>query len=279
MARVIAISSYVAHGHVGLGAIVPALQALGHEVIAVPTVVLSNHYGYREVGGFDLEAAQLRSILAGLEANGWLQTADAVLTGYMPSLEIIETLALGLERLSERNPDVLYLCDPVIGDDPGGLYVAEEVAATIRDRLVPLADIVTPNRFELAWLSGLAVTSAAEADAAAAEIGADLLVATSVPAGDGMIANVFSDEDTAGQTQHPLRVGVPHGTGDLFAALLLGHLLDGLDYPEAVARASAGVQAVIADSLGDQELQLVASLEDAVAADPAPLQPLELPAA
>lgn len=278
MARIIAISSYVAHGHVGLGALVPALQAMGHEVVAVPTVVLSNHYGYRDVGGFDVGAAELRSIIDGLEANGWLQTADAVMTGYMASVAAIETVANVLQRLGTEHPEVLYLCDPVIGDDPRGLYVAEEVAAAMRDRLVPLADIVTPNRFELAWLSGQPIANPSDADAAAADIGADLLVATSVPAGDGLIANVFSDEESAGQTTHPIEAQVPHGTGDLFAALLLGHLLDGIDHAEAVARASAGVHTVIEESLGESELRLVAALDEAVAAEPAPLQPLEITA-
>ena len=274
MARVLAISSFVAFGHVGLGAIVPALQALGHDVIALPTVVLSSHYGYREVGGFDLERDQIRSIVNGLTANGWLDEVDAVLTGYMPSLDLVTSFARMLENLGAGRPDVLYLCDPVIGDDPRGVYVAEEVAAAIRDMLVPLADVITPNRFELQWLSGAPVTDAASADAAAELIGADLVAATSIPAGPGMIANIISAEDMAGQSRHPLRKGVPHGTGDLFAALLLGHLLNGLGESEALARASAGVDIMVRESLGLTEMRLVTHLARAAAAEAAELEPI-----
>lgn len=274
MARILAISSYVAHGHVGLSAIVPALQAMGHEVIAVPTVVLSSHYGYGQVNGFDLDSGQLGGILDALAGNGWLDTVDAVMTGYMPSAGIVDDLARVLGRLGEAEPELLYLCDPVLGDDPGGLYVGNEVAAAIRDMLVPLADVITPNRFELQWLSGVPVTDAASADAAAEVIGADLLAATSIPAGVGLIANVLSTEDMAGQARHPLQKGVPHGTGDLFAALLLGHLLNDLDHSEALARASAGVELVVRESLGLSEMRLVAHLQRAVSATPAPLEPI-----
>ncbi len=247
---------------------------MGHEVIAVPTVVLSSHYGYGRVNGFDLDSGQIGPILDALIGNGWLETVDAVMTGYMPSAGIVDDLARVLDRLGEAEPELLYLCDPVLGDDPGGLYVGDEVAAAIRDMLVPLADVITPNRFELQWLSGVPVTDAASADAAAEVLGADLLAATSIPAGPGLIANVLSTEDMAGQARHPLLKGVPHGTGDLFAALLLGHLLNDLDHSEALARASAGVDLVVRESLGLSEMRLVAHLQRAVAATPAPLEPI-----
>lgn len=275
MARILAFSSYVAHGHVGLNAIVPALQALGHEVIAVPTVVLSCHYGYKDVGGFALTVDQLRAVMGGISANEWHTSADAILTGFMPSLEVVDALAAALERISERNPDVLYLCDPVIGDDPNGLYVAEEVASAIRDLLVPLADVVTPNRFELAWLTGNDVTDARAADTAADIIGADLVAVTSVPAAGDQMANVMSDVDAAVQFATPRRHGVPHGTGDLFAALLLGHSLNGANHEQAVALASAGVSFVISQSIDRPELNLVATLADAVVATAAVGEPIE----
>lgn len=274
MARVLAVSSYVASGHVGLAAIVPALHALGHEVIALPTVVLSSHYGYREVGGFDLEPAHMTSLLNGLIANGWLQEMDAVITGYIPTLELADGIARVLDRLGTEHPEVLYLCDPVIGDDPGGIYVPEDVAAAIRDQLVPLADIVTPNRFELQWLSGVDVSDATSADLAAEAIGADLVAATSIPAGAGRIANVLSAEDMAGQAIQLLHRGVPHGTGDLFAALLLGHMLNGMTESEALARASAGVEIMVRASLGLSEMRMVEELQRAVAAQPTPIEPL-----
>ncbi len=274
MARILAISSYVAHGHVGLGAIIPTMHALGHEVIAVPTVVLSCHYGYAQVGGFTVEPGQIDSLFAALDANAWLQSVDAVLTGYLPSLEVVDGVARVLERVGSERPDVLYLCDPVMGDDPQGLYVGEEVAAGIRDRLVATADIVTPNRFELAWLAGMELLNAVDADAAAEATGADLVAATSIPAGPDVIANVMSDDQEVLTFLSPLQTGVPHGTGDLFAALVLGHMLAGRQHANAVARASAGVNLVISQSIGRPELNLVATIRDAVASAPAPAEPI-----
>lgn len=274
MARILAFSSQVAFGHVGLSATVPALQAMGHEVIAVPTVVLSSHFGYEAVSGFSVTPDQVHGIIDALAVNGWMGTVDAVMTGYMPSVELVEGLAQVLSRLGSDRPDVLYLCDPVLGDDPHGLYVPEEVAGAIRDLLVPLADIVTPNRFELSWLTGESIETAAEADTAADLIGADLVAVTSVPAGNGQIANLMSDMQDALQFTTPLRTNVPQGTGDLFAALVLGHILAGAPHGDAVARASAGVQTVIEESIGAGELRLVSCIAHAVEVPPAEAMPV-----
>ncbi|MCH9808180.1 MAG: pyridoxal kinase [Alphaproteobacteria bacterium] len=273
MARILAISSYVAYGHVGLGAIVPALQAMEHEVIAVPSVVLSNHYGYEHVGGVDVEVDGMVSILEGIKANGWLHDVDGVITGFLPSMKHAEVVARGLERLAKSGSEAIYLCDPVIGDDPGGLYVDGDLAASIRDQLVPLADIITPNRFELSWLTGQEVGTISQAEAARRKLGEDLVtVATSVPCGEGMIANVLVDGARAVKAVTKVRNGVPHGTGDLFAALYLGHLLDGKSHYDSIAQATAGVRRVVGESLGEQELGLAACLKEAVATAPVLLE-------
>lgn len=272
MARILAISSQVAYGHVGLSAIVPALQRLGHEVIVVPTVVLSNHYGYETVGGADIEPGAFIAILAALQDNGWLKDLDAVMTGYMPSVQHVNVVARTLTRLADELPDLIYLCDPVIGDDPDGLFVPAEVAAAIRDQLVPLADILTPNRMELAWLTNQSVTDCASADLACEDLGDGLVVAaTSIPAGAGQLANLLSSVDEACYAATAWRAGVPHGTGDLFAALLLGHILNGADDRDALARAAAGIGEVIQDSVGAAELKLVDALDAATSAEPSRL--------
>ncbi|MEQ1711189.1 MAG: PfkB family carbohydrate kinase, partial [Hyphomicrobium sp.] len=211
-------------------------------------------------------------ILAALQSNGWLDGLDALITGYMPSVRHVEVVARALVRMADEMPDLLYLCDPVIGDDPDGLFVRAEVADAIRDQLVPLADIVTPNRMELAWLTGQPVTDCASADAASGMFGGDLVVAaTSIPSGAGQLANLLSTEDDACYTSTPWRGGVPHGTGDLFAALLLGHMLNGADDRESLARAAAGVGQVILASIGAVELKLFDTLDAATSANPLPL--------
>jgi pyridoxine kinase len=268
MAKILAISSYVASGHVGLGAIVPALQALGHDIIAVPTVLLSSHPGHPGFAGAPVDTALFCSILDALRESGRLDGVDAVMTGYMASPEHVQVTQQALTPLV-ADGYVGYLCDPIIGDWPKGLYVSEAVACAVRDLLVPMANITTPNAFELAWLSGQAVESADGVTAAAAALGLPNIVATSVPHGAGQIANVLVGLDEAGAWEAPLREGVPHGTGDLFAALLLGHLLhDRMRLPEAIARATSGVRIVIDDSVGCAELRLVANLAHAIGAAP-----------
>lgn len=265
MARILAVSSFVADGHVGLRSIAPALQAMGHDVMAVPSVVLSNHYGYRDVGGFELSAMQMSDILGGLRANGRLDAVDAVITGYLPGSDHIEAVASELSRLGDALPEILYLCDPVLGDDPGGLYVPAELAAEVRDTLVPLADIITPNRFELSWLTGADVPTAADASAASRLLGDDVsVVTTSVPAGDGLLENVLSGWEEDDVIVVNERRGVPHGTGDLFSALYLGYLLDGLEESDALAKATGVVDEVIEASLDRRELQLAGLLGDVI---------------
>ena len=81
MAKVLAISSHVVRGHVGLDATVPALQWLGHEVWAVPTVLLASRPGLGRMVRHELPASELADMLAALEADGCWPSLDAVLTG------------------------------------------------------------------------------------------------------------------------------------------------------------------------------------------------------
>jgi len=274
MARILIISSSVAQGYVGLANMTPVLQRLGHDVIGVPSVVLSNHYGYEDVGGFRLEAGQLGMILGAIRANGWLTGLDAVVTGFLETEEQVDVVAKTLALVSDDSSDALYMCDPVLGDDPDGLYITEDVAGAVRDTLVPMADIITPNRFELSWLSGQPVDTPRAVDRAAEAMDTGTVIATSIPAGEGIIANVISDESGSAVASSPRHDGVPHGTGDLFAALFLGHLLHDCDDGEALARAAAGTDIVVKASLGSEELNLIKTLEPAIAAEPLALADL-----
>lgn len=257
-------SSWVASGHVGLAAIVPALQALGHDVVALPTVLLSCHPGHARFAGErvapDLLARMLDVLLDGDGARGF----DAVLTGYLPSPAHVDVAARMLARVRRAGP-VPYLCDPVIGDHPKGLYVDPAAAEAIRDRLVPHADIVTPNLFELAWLSGRGAdphpTRIDDLRALASRLGPPAVLVTSVPveADPGRIANLLELADSALLAAVPRHDRVPHGTGDLLSGLLLGHLLDGRDWPDAMGRTIAGLEIAIAESLGAGDLRLVSS--------------------
>src|SRR6185295_8396773 len=146
MARVLAISSHVARGCVGLAATVPALQRLGHEVWALPTVLLASRPGLGRFVKHDLPSPDLDAMLSALEADGCWTALDAVIVGYFPSHGSVAVAARAIARIKAVNADALVLVDPILGD-AGKLYVATETAAAIRDQLLPLAGIATPNLF------------------------------------------------------------------------------------------------------------------------------------
>ncbi len=265
MAVILAISSQVVRGHVGLSAVVPALQALGHEVWPLPTILLSNHPGHDRCAGTRLKATALEAMLDALEENGWLANVDAVLSGYLPTADHVTLVADILARM-RANRTVHYLCDPILGDDPKGVYIDPAAAAAIRDTLVPLADILTPNRFELAWLCGHPVTSAPEAVTAARMLPSRAVIATSVPLPGDHLGNLLVADGRAAIASVAEEAHVPHGTGDLMSGLLLGHAMAGLALDAAMARAVAGVDAAIGASVGRDELDLTTCAAAIVAA-------------
>ena len=268
MARVLAISSQVARGHVGLSAIVPALQALGHDVIALPTVLLSYHPGHPNVAGERIAPDHLRRMLAALAANGWLGDISAVLTGYLPSPEHVAVAAEAVQAVRRANPGATVLVDPILGDEPKGLYIDVHAADAIKRDLVPLASHIKLNAFELTWLSGHAIDSSQDAAFAVARMRWPATVVTSVPSSPGFIETVFIEDGVRQASFATKRLaGVPKGTGDLFAGLLLGHML-GADTSlhAAVEQAQAGVSLAARLSAGAPELQLIPHLQAIAAA-------------
>jgi pyridoxine kinase len=259
MARVLVLSSHVAFGSVGLAAIVPALQWLGHEAIVMPTVLLSNHPGYARFAGDPVLPGQIAAMVDALEANGWLADTAAVITGYLPSPAHVGEARSAVERVRHANPSAIYLCDPVFGDEAEGLYLSNATASAIRDELLPLCSLATPNGFELSWLAGLPVGDPLEARQAAGALGVPSVLATSVPATDDRLANVLVTRDACVACYVRRRPSAPHGTGDLLAAMYLGRLLNGEAPAAALAAAASAVEASVAASLGRDELPLAAA--------------------
>lgn len=272
MSRVLAISSWVARGHVGLSAIVPILQRCGHDTIGLPTVVLSNHLGHAHFAGSAVPAEQLAAMLEALYANGWLSEVDVVLTGYLPTAAHVAFAQTAIQVVLEQNPATHIVCDPVIGDAPTGLYVPEDVAFAMRADLLPIAHRITPNGFELGWLAGRPVRDLAEAVAAARSLAVAQVVATSIPAGEGQLATLAVDANTASVVVGPQLAGVPHGTGDVLDALLVAAQLAGRDLAGSLGYAAGALGALISASLGSEELQIVAAQELWSSAAPADIQ-------
>jgi pyridoxine kinase len=196
------------------------------------------------------------------------------LTGYFAEAGQVRVAADAVRQMKARNGDVIYLCDPVIGDDHTGIYVAEDIACAIRDELLPLADVIAPNRFELAWLSGREVDELRGTLEAARALPCGQVLATSLPGkAGGVTTALVADDGVCSVTTHKREL-VPHGTGDLLAGLFLADLIAQGDSAEALRLAVAQLEAVLNASAGSDRLDLVRGLENV--RDVAPL-PLDAP--
>jgi len=276
--KIVSLQSAVAYGHVGNSAALLPLQRLGHEVWPVDTVQFSNHPGYGVLGGMRLPAAHLTAMVEGLAAVGALDQCDGLLTGYLGEAATVEAAVLAAGLIRARRPDALYLCDPVMGDAPRGLYVDPALPEAFRTRLLPLADIVTPNRFELECLTGRAVGDPADAAAAARSLlagpdrhGPTLVLVTGLEDGGEEMTVLAATAERIWQVRTPRLPFSPEpsGTGDVLAALLLGRLLSGYAVPEALDLAVSGLFAVLERTWAERrrELALVAA-QDAMIAPP-----------
>ncbi len=256
MRRVLALSSYVAHGAVGLQASLPPLRQLGVDVIGLPSILLSNHPGHSRSTGAAVAPELLADMIDAMDANGWLGAVDAVLTGYLPTAEHAVLAAAMVARIRKQSPGATYLCDPVLGDDPDGLYIPRTAAEAVREKLVPAADVITPNRFELAWLSGQDVIGPESAVAAARALTGAHVAATSIVDGPDRLANLLIAPAATWVCSSERLPDVPHGTGDLFAGLLLASLIDGASGDTALAYATGGVAQAVLHSQGAQDLAI-----------------------
>ena len=277
--RILSIQSSVAYGHVGNSAATFPLQRLGHEVYPVLTVHFSNHTGYGSWRGLVLDPAVVADVIAGIDDRGALAGVDAVLTGYQGSPGVAEVVLDAVARVRALNPRAVYCCDPVLGDVGRGMFVLPGVPELMRDRVVPVADIITPNEFELAYLAGVEVSELGELDALLDAVdrvrstGPSTVLVTSVTGlrndagGDGSIGMLAVDPSGAFLVTTPhLPISV-NGAGDVTAALFLAHLPQGVE--TALARVASSVHAILRRTLssGDREIQLIQAQDEI--ADPA----------
>lgn len=265
---VIVISSHVARGTVGNRAIVFALERLGHPVWAVPTIVLPWHPGHGPATRIVPEADQFASMMEDLASAPWLDEVGAVITGYLGHFAQADAAARLIEALRARNPDALYLCDPVIGD-AGGLYVPAATAEAIRDRLIPLADIATPNLFELQWLTGIETALREGLLEAASALPPATVVATSAPGTTAdRIGNLLVTDGRAILFEHARMVRAPHGAGDLTSALVTAGMLQGLRRQDAVEGATRSVYSVLRAAVARGADELALAVDAALLEEP-----------
>jgi pyridoxine kinase len=261
---ILSVQSWVAYGHVGNAAALFPLQRLGAEVWAINTVQFSNHPGYGGFAGQVFEGAAIAALIDGLDARGVLGQVDAVLSGYLGEAATGEAVLDAVARIRALRPDALFCCDPVMGDRAGGLYVRPQVASLLQQRAPGVADILTPNQFELELLvpelltpqrdRGTPPTLRQVSDAAQAlrrrmrTAGPALVLVTSVDAHETPAASVdlllASDAGNVLLRTPRLDLAV-NGAGDLIAALFLLHVMRATDPVAALEQAVSSVWGVL----------------------------------
>ncbi len=267
--KILSIQSAVAYGHVGNSAAVFPLQRIGVEVLPVYTVNFSNHTGYGAWRGPLISPDDVRDVILGIEERGVLGEIDVVLSGYQGSDGIGDVILDAVARVKSANPDAVYSCDPVMGNAKSGCFVAPAIPSLLRERVVPNADIITPNQFELGFLTGTEPgdldSTLASVDAARA-MGPRTVLVTSVERPDrpeGTIEMLAVDDAGAWMVQTPHIPMKANGSGDVTAALFTAHYRSSGDAASALAKTVSSVYDLLQltyDS-GQRELQLVEAQE------------------
>lgn len=247
MSNILSIQSAVAFGHVGNSAAVFPLQRIGHEVWPVYTVNYSNHTGYGAWEGPIIPAADVAAVLRGIRDRDAFPLIDATLTGYQASPEIGDVIVDAVTEIKAANPDALYACDPVMGSATSGCFVPDAVPPMFREKVVPAADIITPNQFELGYLTERDVTdldSTLAAVDAAREMGPSTVLVTSVnrpETPEDAIEMIAVDDNGKWIVRTPRIPAKRNGSGDVTAALFTGHYLRGRDAKDALAKTASSV--------------------------------------
>ena len=270
--RFLSIQSSVAYGHVGNSAATFPLQRLGHEVWPVHTVVFSNHTGYGAWRGPLLPPDDVRAVITGIAERDVLATCDGVLSGYLGGPGICEVVVDAVALVKAANPAATYTCDPVMGNATSGCFVDPAIPPIIREQVVPVADIITPNQFELGFLTHTEpddLASTLESADAARALGPSTVLVTSFlrpDRPDDTIEMLAVTADGAWSVRTPRLAMKANGSGDLTAALFTAHLKETGSAADALAATVSSVYAVLAATLesGERELRIIAA-QDAIA--------------
>ena len=282
MTSILSIQSSVAYGHVGNSAATFPLMRRGIEVWPVYTVHFSNNTSYQAWRGPTLSAEDVLEVVRGIDDRGVLGRCDAVLSGYQGSEDTGSAVLAAVELVRSRNPQAIYCCDPVMGDIDRGVYVRPSIPEFMRAKVVPAAQVITPNQFELELLTGKPTATADQVLLAAREVldlGPQTVLVTSVLDENepDEMSMIMVNADGAWQVRTPLLREKFTGAGDLTAAVFLGGLLTEADPVRALADTAAVAYGVlsITSQIGARELQLVAA-QDVIAAPARTFEPIRL---
>lgn len=268
--NILSIQSHVAYGHVGNASAVFPMQRLGHEVWPIHTVQFSNHTGYGAWKGRVFDGGMIEECVEGIEMRGVLGACDGVLSGYMGSSDIGEAILGSVARVKAANSRAKYCCDPVIGDVGRGVFVRPGIPEFMKARAVPSADVITPNHWELDYLSGCEARNLAATRKAIAivhALGPKVILVTSLHIDEtpaDCIDLVASDGERLFRVRTPRLPVSVNGAGDAIAALFFVHWLESGSVADALARASASVYGLLkrtADAMSREILTVTAQDE------------------
>ncbi|MDR2633834.1 MAG: pyridoxal kinase PdxY [Treponema sp.] len=278
---ILSIQSHVVYGYAGNTAAVFPLQRLGREVWAVNTVEFSNHTGYGAWQGQVLGAALAEALIQGLEERGVLGTCEAVLSGYMGDADVGLAVMQAVRRVRTRNPQALYCCDPVMGDAGRGFYVKPGIPDLFKNQVITLADLITPNQFELEALSGMDTSSLAGTRRAMESLhakGPKVVLVTSFREGVSPLGSVRSGDHidmlvSDGNELYRIRTPelafttVMAGSGDLTAAVFLSRYLETRDIRQSLELCAASVYGIMEATFArrSRELLMIQAQEELVA--------------
>lgn len=270
--NLLSIQSHVAYGHAGNSAAVFPLQRLGVEVWPVHTVQFSNHTGYGSWKGEVFGAGLIGDVVAGIEARGVLGECDGVLSGYMGGADIGGAILDAVASVKRANPSARYCCDPVIGDVGRGVFVRPGIPEFMKEKAVPAADVITPNQFELDYLSGRDSKTWAQArDAvkAAHDLGPRAILVTSLHTDatpEDAIDLIASDDSGMFLVRTPRLALTINGAGDAIAAMFFVHYLRTGKIAEALSRAASAIFGVLAKTAEAEarEIQIVTAQSEIV---------------
>lgn len=277
VSSILSIQSHVAYGYVGNRSAVFPLQRLGHDVSAINTVQFSNHTGYGSFKGEVFSAEQILNVFTGIAERGILQNFDAVLSGYMGSTEVGSAILNAVIEVRKANPAAIFCCDPVMGDVGRGFFVKPGLPEFIRDEAMPMADILTPNQFELEYLVDQKIETLADALAATAKaraLGPKIVLITSLTRNDGnsdQIEMLVDSDEGAFLAASPLIPfeTLPNGAGDATSALFLHEYLRTKSPAQALTYALSAIYALLkaTKEAGTRELAII-SAQDVFANPP-----------
>jgi pyridoxine kinase len=247
---VLSIQSHVVYGYAGNTAAVFPLQRLGREVWAINTVEFSNHTGYGSWRGKVLGAELAAELVTGLEERNVLNRCEAVLSGYLGDASVAMAIADAVKKVQSKSPNALYACDPVMGDVGRGFYVKPDIPDIFKKELIPLADIITPNQFELEAITGLDtqnIAGALKAVNTLHKMGPSIVLVTSYKEKDGEISMLVSGKNEVYKIttpELPLGKGVA-GTGDMTMAIFLSRFLETKDLKKTLELCTSSVFGIL----------------------------------